>query len=218
MRVGKKMMVVLSVLATGASSAFFFRKDNQDVDSAADGGLFGQRVERRVPAGAAWVRKMNAQQALHAPPPTTASIAAESGASEPTFQKTFNPVGTLLGPIDGAPAGDESNEPIAAYQAQQASAGPDGVRTHVVTDGDTLSRLAAQYLGRADRYLEIFEFNRPLLSSPDLLPIGAALKIPPRAAGQRETQPSSDGGTSPDDAPAVTAPLKLVPVPRPERP
>ena len=34
-----------------------------------------------------------------------------------------------------------------------------------------------------DRYLEIFELNRDVLASPDLLPIGRQLKIPPRRRG-----------------------------------
>lgn len=54
------------------------------------------------------------------------------------------------------------------------------VRTHKIVDGDSLEALARRYLGNADRYLEIYEANRILLTSPQLLPIGAELKIPPR--------------------------------------
>jgi len=52
-------------------------------------------------------------------------------------------------------------------------------RIHKVRDGDTLSYIAEKYLGRSDRYLDVFEFNRDVLSDPDVLPIGAELKIPP---------------------------------------
>jgi nucleoid-associated protein YgaU len=52
------------------------------------------------------------------------------------------------------------------------------VRTHRIVDGDTLSALAGKYLGQADRYLEIFEYNRDVLRDPDLLPIGVELRIP----------------------------------------
>jgi nucleoid-associated protein YgaU len=55
-------------------------------------------------------------------------------------------------------------------------------RVHVVVDGDTLSDLAELYLGAAHRYGEIFDANRNALSHPDLLPIGARLKIPGDAA------------------------------------
>jgi len=62
------------------------------------------------------------------------------------------------------------------------------VRTHRIVDGDTLPDLAARYLGSRDRYLEIYEANRGRLASPDLLPIGLELIIPP---ANRPDQPTS---------------------------
>jgi nucleoid-associated protein YgaU len=53
-------------------------------------------------------------------------------------------------------------------------------RTHKIADGDTLPGLAQLYLGDAGRYQEIFQANRDVLPSPDVLPIGRELKIPPR--------------------------------------
>jgi nucleoid-associated protein YgaU len=53
-------------------------------------------------------------------------------------------------------------------------------RTHIIIDGDSLERLANRYLGDPRRGGEIYELNRKLLSSPDLLPIGAELTIPDR--------------------------------------
>jgi nucleoid-associated protein YgaU len=52
-------------------------------------------------------------------------------------------------------------------------------RTHKIIDGDTLAALAQRYLGSTARADEIFEANRNVLSDPELLPIGAELKIPP---------------------------------------
>ncbi|HEX5472786.1 MAG TPA: LysM domain-containing protein [Lacipirellulaceae bacterium] len=52
--------------------------------------------------------------------------------------------------------------------------------THVIVDGDSLERIAARYLSDPSRSREIYELNRDVLSSPDLLPIGAELKIPER--------------------------------------
>jgi nucleoid-associated protein YgaU len=51
-------------------------------------------------------------------------------------------------------------------------------RTHKIIDGDTLAALAQRYLGSTARAGEIFEANRAVLSDPELLPIGAELKIP----------------------------------------
>ena len=56
----------------------------------------------------------------------------------------------------------------------------ESVRVHKVVDGDTLASLAQRYLGQADRAREIFEANRDVLPSPEALPIGAVLRIPPR--------------------------------------
>jgi nucleoid-associated protein YgaU len=55
-----------------------------------------------------------------------------------------------------------------------------GSRKHVVVDGDSLEKLAGRYLDDPQRAGEIYEANRELLTSPDLLPIGAELVIPDR--------------------------------------
>lgn len=55
-------------------------------------------------------------------------------------------------------------------------------RTHIVADGDSLERLASLYLSDPQRSREIYELNRDVLGNPDLLPIGAELKIPERVA------------------------------------
>ena len=54
--------------------------------------------------------------------------------------------------------------------------------THTIVDGDTLAALAQRYLGSPARASEIFDANRNVLSDPELLPIGAELKIPPSDA------------------------------------
>lgn len=63
--------------------------------------------------------------------------------------------------------------------APGGDAGPAATTTlfHEVRDGDTLAQLAQRYLGHSDRYAEIFETNRDLLTHPDVLPLGAKLKI-----------------------------------------
>ncbi len=49
---------------------------------------------------------------------------------------------------------------------------------HVVSDGDSLAKLAARYLQDESRSDEIYQINRNVLGSPDLLPIGVELRIP----------------------------------------
>lgn len=55
---------------------------------------------------------------------------------------------------------------------------PAHIVVHRIVDGDTLASLAQRYLGSSQRFREIFEANRDRLLSPDLLPIGAELRIP----------------------------------------
>ena len=52
-------------------------------------------------------------------------------------------------------------------------------RVHTLVDGDTLPGLAGRYLGDAQRWVEVFEANRSVLSDPAVLPLGKELKIPP---------------------------------------
>ncbi|MDO5757380.1 MAG: peptidoglycan-binding protein LysM [Rhodobacterales bacterium] len=49
---------------------------------------------------------------------------------------------------------------------------------HTVASGDTLSAIAKKTLGSANRYMEIFEANKPMLSDPDKIYPGQVLRIP----------------------------------------
>ncbi|MBO9453751.1 peptidoglycan-binding protein LysM [Paracoccus sp. R12_1] len=49
---------------------------------------------------------------------------------------------------------------------------------HTVKKGETLSGIAKQHLGSANKYHAIFEANRPMLSDPDKIYPGQVLRIP----------------------------------------
>ncbi|WP_029686915.1 peptidoglycan-binding protein LysM [Tatumella saanichensis] len=49
---------------------------------------------------------------------------------------------------------------------------------YTVKSGDTLSAIAKQVYGDANAYNKIFEANKPMLSSPDKIYPGQALRIP----------------------------------------
>lgn len=51
---------------------------------------------------------------------------------------------------------------------------------HTVVKGDTLSAIAKKYYGDPNRYPEIFEANKPMLTHPDKIYPGQALRIPQR--------------------------------------
>ena len=89
-------------------------------------------------------------------------------------------------------------------------------RTHKVADGDTLTSLAQRYLGNPARYREIYEANSEHLKSPDVLPIGLVLSIPPRERAEDASVPkpsqAKQSGAEPEQRDNELPPL--VPIPR----
>jgi nucleoid-associated protein YgaU len=56
---------------------------------------------------------------------------------------------------------------------------PSGQATfYTVKSGDSLSRIAKEFYGDANRYHEIFAANQPMLKDPDRIYPGQALRIP----------------------------------------
>ena len=98
-------------------------------------------------------------------------LGAEPGEPPPVLARSYPS-------FSGEPASSPSTSGPAQRPHAERSAG--SARTHQIVDGDTLRGLAGRYLQDADRYLEIYEANRDLLPSPEVLPIGVELKIPPR--------------------------------------
>jgi nucleoid-associated protein YgaU len=88
----------------------------------------------------------------------------------------------------------------------------DDARTHIVADGDSLEKLAALYLSDPQRSKEIFELNRGILSDPNLLPIGAELKIPERIARTSWDRQSRRPGFQGDSTVREAATGDLVPI------
>jgi hypothetical protein len=131
-------------------------------------------------------------------------IAYEGNAAAPTAENAAYDAPTNVAA--------QSPDPGASWSVEDAENGP---RTHVVVDGDSLPRLASRYLNDANRSDEIFELNRELLTNPDLLPIGAELKIPDRsqqASWNRQSQRREATGPA-----SVREASRLVPL-RPSSP
>lgn len=53
-------------------------------------------------------------------------------------------------------------------------------KQYKLRDGDTLEDLAQRHLGTRTRAEEIYAANRDVLASPDLLPVGLTIVIPPK--------------------------------------
>lgn len=101
-------------------------------------------------------------------------------------------------PPIGKPTESAGSAPPAVVQPRTIAG-----RTHLITDGDTLARLAERYLQDAARAREIFELNREVLRDPNLLPIGVALRIPgdPAQSGLELDETTATGRLVPVAAP-----------------
>ncbi len=66
---------------------------------------------------------------------------------------------------------------------------------HTVAKGDTLGEIARKLLGNAQRYPEIFEANRPMLTHPDKIYPGQVLRIPTAGGGSHTVKAGETLGT-----------------------
>jgi nucleoid-associated protein YgaU len=67
-----------------------------------------------------------------------------------------------------------------AAPAKPAAAAPAAAaaKTYTVKSGDTLSKIAKEFLGNANAYMKIFEANKDQLTDPDKIKPGQVLRIP----------------------------------------
>jgi len=75
---------------------------------------------------------------------------------------------------------DITVDPNAAQQSAQQATPASGGQTYAVQSGDTLSKIAKQFYGDANAYMDIFNANRDKLSDPNKISPGQQLVIPPR--------------------------------------
>jgi LysM repeat protein len=73
--------------------------------------------------------------------------------------------------VTGGPAAPAASAPA-------GNSGTSAGRTYTVQPGDTLSKIAKDYLGSSNAYMRIFEANKDQLSDPDKIKPGQVLQIP----------------------------------------
>ena len=66
-----------------------------------------------------------------------------------------------------------------AANAPDADSDEEAVVFYPVEKGDTLSGIAKRLYGDANKYMQIFEANKPMLSHPDKIYPGQVLRVPP---------------------------------------
>jgi hypothetical protein len=112
-------------------------------------------------------RELLAGKAPAVPDPIQAASVAEGNPSAaesgPAHNREWEPAG---------PSGKKATDVVRAGPSSPAG------RTHVIRAGETLSGIAAKYLGSSARFREIYEANRNVLKSADDLPDGVTIVIP----------------------------------------
>jgi nucleoid-associated protein YgaU len=198
----QKIIVAAAVLVVGAALALEFRKgrtSNELLSPAAPG---HNDASNFSPNGS----DANQQAATHQQ--TTFDGKIESSPGEQS--------GGARQPVDSARAGDGGSGGVAGSTPPMVDLNaPD--ETHKIVDGDTLQKLAQRYLGSADHYVDLYQYNRDVLKNPEVLPIGIDLRIPPKfmlppaggsdgsalPAAQQNMAPASPNGTQLTSTPAV---------------
>ena len=85
--------------------------------------------------------------------------------------------------VSGGVASTEAARAPGSLGGGLGSAGGGGweSKTYTVKAGDTLSKIAKEVYGEANKYNQIFEANKPMLKDPDKIYPGQVLRIPPEA-------------------------------------
>lgn len=99
-----------------------------------------------------------------------------SNAKKPDFsnvQSTVTSTETVKADFGNVQSQVTSTEPIAGAEATPAA------QTYTVAKGDSLSKIAKQVYGSANRWHAIFNANRDQLDDPDKIFPGQVLKLPP---------------------------------------
>ena len=101
-----------------------------------------------------------------------ASVAGSSPGSAPDFSN-----------VSGGVASTERGVGAGASTGGLGSPGGGGGASqfYTVKSGDTLSKIAKEFYGEANKYHQIFEANKPMLKDPDKIYPGQMLRIPPEA-------------------------------------
>lgn len=157
----------------------------------------------------------NVASAETAAPQLAASTSASVGSAPPeplpnedhTAAGTGGPksAGSAVPALPNSFATANQSNPTDASDFHSEHSAPATSATHKIVDGDSLPRLAEQYLGSASRADEIFACNRDVLSDPELLPIGVRLRIPsgPPHALTASAEPATASGSLPPGSSAT---------------
>lgn len=152
----------------------------------------GQAVNRPLPWEA--LQPADANRRDESPLASAPATSTTSGPQEVNEPARGAPPGTGQAGSDGTQATDREAPQLGSHAPAEAplvtrSAWPDQTiyersepikttRFHIVRKGDTLSSIAAQYLGSANQWRKIVETNAKIIKNPDKISPGTKLIIP----------------------------------------
>jgi len=195
MRTGrfKKLAIAGAILILGIGTAFVFRRE-QPVESS--GAARSSEPVLQPTANQTAQRKPQAEPALagriepYSPPAPTDVVRADSADVVSSLDnpepQTGSPLKwqTVRRPAEfyAASPSDPQRTPADRFTPESPTMvrQPTPSERHKIVDGDTLAALARRYLGDEQGWHDLFEYNRDVLVTPELLPIGRELRIPPR--------------------------------------
>jgi LysM repeat protein len=222
-----KIGMALGLALVGIVGALFFRREPEvsgdktppPLENAAQ---IDKEIAEQVKAP--YIQGIEDTDGTAAPvPPPAAGVKpnTKNRNSKPGFTDEGNSQETAAGIPIGTPGSRADNADASpAHNADWEPRGPSGPtgkkggetrgnpsgsltgtgRTHVIKSGDTLSGLAARYLGSSARFQEIYDANRDQLRSANDVREGMTLKIPdagkPRA-GQTATETAESARPAP---------------------
>ena len=131
-------------------------------------------------------KKLGAAEASEAPPSKEAleKELDDLGLDKGDVELEVEP-GSSRVRIKGTPKDQETREKVilavgnveGVAEVEDEADGPEP-QFHTVESGDSLWKVAEAKLGDGNRYMEIFEANKPMLSDPDEIYPGQVLRIP----------------------------------------
>lgn len=81
-------------------------------------------------------------------------------------------------PRDKTREGADFGNVRSTVRSSEELLGGSGDTTHTVVPGESLSKIAKRYYGKASKWKAIYDANRDQLDNPDLIHPGQVLKIP----------------------------------------
>lgn len=169
-----KVAAAGGILLTGIVAALLFRRDPPPPTPPAPGVSNDLILKRVDPSPGTRQGNLGTGPSMPGDPQgngRSATVLTPLGSSQPPPD--------LAKSYPGVPPSGNSRWGISMGQVLPETAPSPPRQVHTVVDGDTLADLADRYLGSKERAWAIFEANRDVLSSPQVLPIGVDLKIPP---------------------------------------